>query len=94
MCDCYSQVKQKLFDWAKKNQPEGSTEPEIELQGYLFAFGGAEGVTHRSSNSVRVQYQAPKRAGGMKKVVQNTFVRAGYCPFCGVKYDESVAKTQ
>lgn len=86
MCECYSTVKQKLVDHFSKDLPEGAKDFDIALEGYLFGFSD-EGVTYRSSNGVKIQYQAPKKAGGLKTVTKKSFVRATYCPFCGVAYE-------
>lgn len=86
MCECYSTVKQKLSEHFQKQMPEGSKDFELELQGYVFGIGA--GITHRSANNAVARYQAPKKAGGFKAVTQKTFVRATFCPFCGVKYDK------
>ena len=88
-CECYTTVKEKLSTHLQSKLPKGATNFNFELEGYLFGFTD-DGVTHRSSNSVKVRYQAPKKAGGMKWVRQSTFVRASFCPFCGVGYDEPV----
>lgn len=90
MCDCYETTKKRLVDHMTKQLPEGAQEMDLELQGYLFGFGD-HGMTHRSSNAVKVTYMAPKKskAGGMKRVVVNTFIRATFCPFCGVNYEKA-----
>ncbi len=87
MCECYSTVKEKLSEHFQKQMPEGSKDFELTLQGYVFGISD-DGVTHRSANNAVATYMAPKKAGGMKKVTQKTFVRATFCPFCGVKYDK------
>lgn len=86
MCDCYGTVKEKLAEHFQKQMPEGSVDFELELQGYVFGLSD-DGVTHRSANNAVATYRAPKKAGDMKKVTQKTFVRATFCPFCGVKYE-------
>lgn len=86
MCECYGTVKQKRAEHFQKQMPEGSVDFELELQGYVFGLSD-DGVTHRSANNAVATYRAPKKAGGMKKVTQKTFVRATFCPFCGVKYE-------
>lgn len=88
MCDCYDRVKKNLTEHFQQKLPEGAQDFELELQGYLFGFGGP-GVTHRSRNSVVVRYRAPKKAGGLKNVSQKTFIRASFCPFCGKSYEET-----
>lgn len=86
MCDCYSTVKEKLSEHFQKQLPEGSKEFELELEGYVFGLSD-DGVTHRSANNAVARFLAPKKTGGMKKQVLKTFVRATFCPFCGVKYE-------
>jgi hypothetical protein len=86
MCDCYSTVKAKLAEHFQSKLPEGAIDFELELQGYVFGLSD-DGVTHRAANNAVARYRAPKKAGGMKKVTQSTFVRATFCPFCGVKYE-------
>jgi hypothetical protein len=85
MCDCYEMTKAKIIEHYQAALPEGATGLEVEVGGYLFGLAGGD-VTHRSSNPITIQYQAPKKAGGMKKVSQKSFIRATYCPFCGVAY--------
>lgn len=87
MCECYATVKAKLSEHFQKQMPEGSKDFELELQGYVFGITD-DGVTHRSANNAVATYMAPKKAGGMKKVTQKTFIRATFCPFCGEKYDK------
>jgi hypothetical protein len=86
MCECYSTVKEKLSAHFQAQLPEGSVGFELELQGYVFGISDA-GVTHRSANNAVARYRAPKKGGGLKKVSKSTFVRATFCPFCGVPYD-------
>lgn len=86
MCKCYETVKQKLSEHFQAQMPEGSRDFELSLEGYVFGISD-EGVTHRSANNAVATYMAPKKAGGMKKVTQKTFVRATFCPFCGVDYE-------
>lgn len=89
MCNCYDVIKTKLVDHVAKSAPEGHGAIEVEIQGYLFGLSET-GVTHRSSNSVAYSFTAPKKGGGVKKVSKKTFVRATFCPFCGVNYDSEV----
>jgi len=84
-CDCYGEVKKKLVTHFTEKAPAGSTPVEVTVEGYLFGLTDS-GVSHASSNTVKVAYQAPKKAGGMKNVKISTFVRATFCPFCGVRY--------
>lgn len=86
MCKCYETVKQKLSEHFQSQMPEGSRDFELSLEGYVFGLSD-EGVTHRSASNAVATYMAPKKAGGMKKVTQKTFVRATFCPFCGVNYE-------
>lgn len=90
MCDCYSDTKKKLAEHFAAKMPAGSEKLEFEIQGYLFGITDS-GVTHRSSNAVKGSYMAPKKAGGMKRVTVNTFIRASFCPFCGESYNKSEA---
>jgi len=87
MCECYSTVKEKLSEHFQKQMPEGSKDFQLELQGYVFGISD-DGVTHRSANNAVAKYMAPNKNGGMKKVTQKTFVRATFCPFCGLKYEK------
>jgi len=86
MCKCYETVKQKLSEHFQAQMPDGSKDFELSLDGYVFGISD-EGVTHRSANNAVARYMTPKNAGGMKKVTQKSFVRATFCPFCGVNYD-------
>jgi len=86
MCNCYDMIKTKLVDRIADAAPKGHGKIELEIKGYLFGISD-EGVTHRSSNEVAYTYTAPTKAGGVKKVSKKTFVRATFCPFCGVNYD-------
>lgn len=86
MCECYSRVIENLAEHFQKQMPEGSKEFELELEGYVFGITD-DGVTHRAANNAIGRFLAPKKGGGMKKQVVKTFVRATFCPFCGVKYE-------
>lgn len=86
MCNCHSESQQRLFDHAKARLPDGSIGLDVELQGYVFGMGDG-GLSHRAACPVAIEYQAPKKAGGMKTVKQKSFLRATFCPFCGDKYE-------
>ncbi len=88
MCNCHSESEQRLREHVQQQLPTGATGLSVELQGYVFSLGGSEGVNHRAACPVDIQYQAPKKSGGMKSVKQKSFLRASYCPFCGEKYDK------
>lgn len=85
MCNCHSESEQRLREHAQKQLPAGATGLDVELQGYVFGIGDGE-VSHRAACPVEIQYQAPKKSGGMKTVKQKTFLQATFCPSCGVKY--------
>lgn len=89
MCNCYDETTQKLKERVSSQLPEGAAGLDLELQGYAFVFGA--GVSHKASHNVRIEYQAPKKSGGMKKVVQNMNMIASFCPFCGEKYEKDAA---
>lgn len=84
-CNCHSEVTEKLKTRVMGQTPEGSTNLDLELQGYAFVLTEA-GMDHKAAHNVRIEYQAPKKSGGMKKVVQNVNMVASFCPFCGTKY--------
>lgn len=86
MCNCHCESQQRLLDHVKAQLPAGATGLEVELQGYVFGMSD-DGMTHRAACPVSIEYQAPKKAGGMKTVKQKTFLRATFCPFCGEKYE-------
>ncbi|ASD17393.1 hypothetical protein AN466_23295 [Pseudomonas aeruginosa] len=88
MCNCHSESEQRLREHVQQQLPTGATDLTVELQGYVFGLGGSEGVSHRAACPVEIQFQAPKKSGGMKNVKQKSFLRASYCPFCGEKYDK------
>lgn len=89
-CNCHTEVKGKLFAHFSAKMPEGSEKLELELQGYMFGITD-DGITHRATSPVKGSYMTPKKGGGMKRVAVNTFVRATYCPFCGVAYEPAKA---
>lgn len=89
MCNCYFKMRDKLVEHFKKKAPDGATEPEVEIHGYMYGIDGDGGLLHRATNNVTVRFEAPRKAGGMKKVVDKTYLRATYCPFCGDSYEES-----
>ena len=85
MCNCHAESEKRLREHVEKQLPAGATGLSVELQGYVFGMND-DGVSHRAACPVEIEYQAPKRAGGMKRMKQKTFLRATFCPFCGVKY--------
>lgn len=85
-CSCHSDSEKRLKDHVEKQLPPGSRNLSVELQGYVFGMSDA-GMTHRAACPVTIEYEAPKKAGGMKTVKQKTFLRASFCPFCGHKYE-------
>lgn len=85
-CSCHSDSEKRLKDHVEKQLPEGSRNLSVELQGYVFGMGD-DGMTHRAACPVAIEYQTPKKAGGMKTVKQKSFLRASFCPFCGQKYE-------
>lgn len=88
MCNCHSETTKTLREHVAKQLPEGAVGLDLELQGYVFSLGGADGINHRAAMPVAIEYQAPKKTGGMKTVKQKISMRATFCPFCGVKYDK------
>ncbi|SFQ46452.1 hypothetical protein SAMN05216229_12341 [Geopseudomonas sagittaria] len=86
MCNCHSEVTEKLKARVSSQLPAGATGLDVDLQGYAFILGDALG--HKAAHNVRIEYMAPKKAGGMKKVVQNMNMIASFCPFCGEKYEK------
>lgn len=90
MCNCYDRITKLLEEKVKADAPPGSENFSIEIQGFLFGFREG-GVTHRSSNAVKIAFTAPKKSGGTKLVRQNSFVRASFCPFCGESYEKAEA---
>lgn len=64
--------------------PEGS-------QGLEFEFPSIRiGLTDKGLVSIPVfdikgEYQAPKKAGGFRRIKIDTYIASTYCPFCGVK---------
>ena len=90
MCNCYYESQKRLVEHVKAQLPPGSTGLDVELQGYVFGMGG-DGLTHRAACPVAIEYQTPKKAGGMKTVKQKSFLRASFCPFCGESYDKAEA---
>lgn len=88
MCNCHSETTKTLREHVAKQLPEGATGLELDLKGYVFSLGGADGINHRAAMPVEIVYQAPKKNGDMKTVKQKINMRATFCPFCGVKYDK------
>jgi len=87
MCNCHTEIENKLLERIRDSAPPGHENLKVELGGYLFALTNDGGFTHRSASPVTATYMAPKKSGGMKKVTQKTNIRANYCPFCGINYD-------
>ena len=91
-CNCYSDIEKKLKDHAISKQPEGATEPSVELHGFQFVMGRNMTLQgHQAAHDVTIRYEEPKKKGGMKKTVVKMFVAASYCPFCGQKYKREEA---
>lgn len=84
-CKCYEEVSAKLEDHIRGQLPPGSVDLELKLNGYVFGLND-NGLSHRAANEVKYSFMAPKKAGGMKRVAKTTFMRASFCPFCGVSY--------
>lgn len=85
-CNCYDDTKASVEEHMKAKLPEGAQGFELDLEGYVFGISDS-GVTHRAAFPLNIRYMASKKAGGMKKVTQKTFMRASYCPFCGLSYE-------
>jgi hypothetical protein len=85
MCNCYEAIKEKLVEQARSKAPAGAVDISVDFGGYVFGLIG-NGVTHRSANEITVRYQAPKKAGGLKKVTNKFKLFASHCPYCGEKY--------
>lgn len=86
MCTCHSDSEQRLRETVESRLPAGSRNLTVELQGYVFGMSDTT-LTHRASCPVSIEYETPKKSGGMKTVKQKSFLRATFCPFCGEKYE-------
>lgn len=86
-CNCHSSTQERLRKHYAEKLPAGSTDLDVSLNGYVFGFSD-DGMTHQAACPVEVEYQTPKKGKtpGMKRVKQKTFMRASFCPFCGLSY--------
>lgn len=87
MCNCHKEQEELLREEFQQQLPPGAEGLSVKLQGYVLSVGGGKS-TLRAACKVEIQFQAPKKARGMKYVKQKTYLRATYCPFCGEKYPE------
>jgi len=86
-CNCYSDVTERLTTHYRETLPDGSLYVAVDLGGYVFGITTDGGVTHRAACAATVTYEAPKKAGGLKRVKKTVQMRATFCPFCGVAYE-------
>nr|NLU60015.1 hypothetical protein [Pseudomonas sp. BIGb0427] len=64
--------------------PEGSRGLEFDLPSIRIGFTD-KGLATMPVVDIKGEYQAPKKAGGFRKVKIDTYIASTYCPFCGVK---------
>lgn len=83
-CECYSRVKNLIEEKIREQMPEGSQGLEFDFPSIRIGLTD-KGLITMPVFDIKGEYQAPKKAGGFRKVKIDTFIASTYCPFCGVK---------
>jgi hypothetical protein len=89
MCNCRTDIEQKLHAHILTQIPEGSKDLCVRLNGYALLMG--EGTLDmKNVMPIDIEYAAPiKRKPGEFKVKHTTQNMTGnYCMFCGEKYEK------
>ena len=87
MCNCRSQIEEKLLERAKQNAPEGSKDVSVELKGYALILSGS--ITQKNCMPIAIEYSVPvkKAPGTFRTKTEKTTMIGSYCMFCGEKYE-------
>lgn len=83
-CECYERVKNLIGEKIREQMPTGSQGLEFEFPSIRIGFTD-KGLVRMPVFDIRGEYQAPKKAGGFKRVKIDTYITSTFCPFCGVK---------
>ncbi|WP_122425133.1 hypothetical protein [Pseudomonas viridiflava] len=83
-CECVTRVKERIDGKLREQMPEGANSLEWSFPQIRFGLTN-DGVVHLPVFDIKGEFQAPKKAGGFKRVKVDTFLAATYCPFCGMK---------
>jgi hypothetical protein len=83
-CECYSRVKNLIEGKIQEQMPKGSQGLEFDFPSIRIGLTD-KGLVTMPVFDIKGEYQAPKKAGGFRKVKIDTYIASTYCPFCGVK---------
>ncbi|EKT4479449.1 hypothetical protein QEL91_005200 [Pseudomonas putida] len=83
-CECYSRVKKLIDEKIREQMPEGSHGLDFDFPSIRIGLT-ENGLVTMPVFDIKGEYQAPKKAGGFRRVKVDTYIASTYCPFCGVK---------
>ncbi|ABY97633.1 hypothetical protein HMH05_26040 [Pseudomonas sp. SbB1] len=83
-CECYSRVKNLVEERIREQMPDGSHGLEFDFPSIRIGLTD-DGLVTMPVFDIKGEYQAPKKAGGFRRVKIDTYIASTYCPFCGVK---------
>jgi hypothetical protein len=78
-CECVKLVKDKIDGKLREQMHEGSTGLHWDFPQLRIGLTN-EGVITMPVLDIKGEFQAPKKAGGFKRVKVDTFLAATYCP--------------
>nr|WP_067285789.1 hypothetical protein [Marinobacterium profundum] len=82
-CECKTEFEAKLAERMKADLPEGHADYKAELDNYTLGISDA-GLRLEMIIPYKGRVQVPKKAGGLKTQKIDTWIKAAFCPFCGV----------
>lgn len=83
-CECVERVRGLIDGKVRESMPNGSKDLSWDFTSIRMGLTD-DGIIYMPVFDIKGGYQAPKKAGGFKRVKVDTFIAATYCPFCGVK---------
>ena len=86
MCNCKTEIEDKLREAFKAKEPTGAGH-DVELQGYGFGISG-DTMFVRPTTSYRATAIVPKKTGGSRLLTTRGVVAFAFCPFCGIKINK------
>lgn len=80
-CTCISDIEKKILDRLIEKNKFNKPVKAVKMQGVVIQFGSNQAVL-RTSNTLEIELEGQKKK-------QSINMLHGFCPFCGVKQEQS-----